>query len=515
MRMEAGLDTGPVAAVRALPIADDDTAGTLSEKLAALGAELLARDAAARSPAGRVDAGARRTTRAATLAPLLTKADGRLDFDQPARVGVGAGARRRSLAGRDRAARRRAAQAVRAARRRGARVGTRAAPGRGAAASARGAGRSPARERRDRVRRAAAARAAAPAGGGGARRPPRSPRARSSREPAQGRRPAAIAAPRRRRRQAASVRAAPVARARGARARRARRRLRQPRAVGGAGSRAGAVAGGSRRWRPSWSTACCAGAARLDRALERRSRRSGLDRLDPRVRIALRVGGVSDPVPRSRAGLRGRRRRGRGVQADRRAAASPGFANALLRRLARQGEPPLPDAAADPAGYLVAAAGLPAWLAALLLAELPGAEALAFAASIADAAAGHAAREHRPRVDARRAGWRGWPRSGRAPRSPPSEIAPDALDARRARRARDDARAGARGCSRSQTRARRSSPSCAARRPASGSSTPAPGSAARPRTCWRWPAISARVDARRHRARQAGRRRARRCGGWA
>jgi len=42
MRMEAGLDTGPVAATRALPIADDDTAGTLSGKLAGLGAALLA-----------------------------------------------------------------------------------------------------------------------------------------------------------------------------------------------------------------------------------------------------------------------------------------------------------------------------------------------------------------------------------------------------------------------------------------------------------------------------------------
>ena len=47
-----------------------------------------------------------------------------------------------------------------------------------------------------------------------------------------------------------------------------------------------------------------------------------------------------------------------------------GFANALLRRLARDGEPPLPDAAVDPGGYL-AAIGLPDWLARLLLAELP------------------------------------------------------------------------------------------------------------------------------------------------
>src|SRR5882724_9306951 len=42
MRMEAGLDTGPVAAVAETAIADDDTTGSLSERLARLGAELLA-----------------------------------------------------------------------------------------------------------------------------------------------------------------------------------------------------------------------------------------------------------------------------------------------------------------------------------------------------------------------------------------------------------------------------------------------------------------------------------------
>jgi methionyl-tRNA formyltransferase len=84
MRMEAGLDTGPVAAMRALPIADDDTAGTLSEKLAEIGARLLVETLPAIAE-GRValtpqdDAGA-------TLAPLLTKADGHLTFDRPARV---------------------------------------------------------------------------------------------------------------------------------------------------------------------------------------------------------------------------------------------------------------------------------------------------------------------------------------------------------------------------------------------------------------------------------------------
>jgi len=84
MRMEAGLDTGPVAAMRALPIADDDTGGTLSEKLAELGARLLVETLPAIADGSvtltpQDDAGA-------TLAPLLTKADGHLTFDRPARV---------------------------------------------------------------------------------------------------------------------------------------------------------------------------------------------------------------------------------------------------------------------------------------------------------------------------------------------------------------------------------------------------------------------------------------------
>jgi methionyl-tRNA formyltransferase len=41
MRMEAGLDTGPVLLERALPIAPDDTTGSLTEKLSRLGAEAI------------------------------------------------------------------------------------------------------------------------------------------------------------------------------------------------------------------------------------------------------------------------------------------------------------------------------------------------------------------------------------------------------------------------------------------------------------------------------------------
>jgi methionyl-tRNA formyltransferase len=84
MRMEAGLDTGPVGATRRVAIALDDTTGTLSEKLAALGAELLG-ETLPEIVAGRIDFAVQDHT-AATLAPLLTKADGRLDFDRPARL---------------------------------------------------------------------------------------------------------------------------------------------------------------------------------------------------------------------------------------------------------------------------------------------------------------------------------------------------------------------------------------------------------------------------------------------
>jgi len=116
--------------------------------------------------------------------------------------------------------------------------------------------------------------------------------------------------------------------------------------------------------------------ARIDRALDAYAR-SGTAALEPAVRIALRVAAyqilfldripdyaaVSDAVEACKSAG------GRGVA---------GFANALLRRLGREGEPPLPDAAAAPAAYLEAAIGFPGWLARLALDELPAADALAF-----------------------------------------------------------------------------------------------------------------------------------------
>jgi methionyl-tRNA formyltransferase len=82
MQMEAGLDTGPVAACDRTPIRDDDTAGTLAERLAGLGANLLARMLPLIEE-GQVTLTAQDHARA-TLAPILKKEDGLLDFSASA-----------------------------------------------------------------------------------------------------------------------------------------------------------------------------------------------------------------------------------------------------------------------------------------------------------------------------------------------------------------------------------------------------------------------------------------------
>jgi methionyl-tRNA formyltransferase len=84
MRMEEGLDTGPVAACCEEPIAETDTAGTLAEQLSQLGADLLVRTLP-RIADGSV-ALQPQDHSAATLAPLLKKEDGILDFAAPARL---------------------------------------------------------------------------------------------------------------------------------------------------------------------------------------------------------------------------------------------------------------------------------------------------------------------------------------------------------------------------------------------------------------------------------------------
>lgn len=78
MRMEAGLDTGPVYAVRTLPVGEH-TAGSLHDALALLGAQALA-ETLPNIAAGQLTAVPQDNTKA-THAAKLTKADGRIDFD--------------------------------------------------------------------------------------------------------------------------------------------------------------------------------------------------------------------------------------------------------------------------------------------------------------------------------------------------------------------------------------------------------------------------------------------------
>jgi methionyl-tRNA formyltransferase len=78
MRMDEGLDTGDLLLQRACAIAPDDTAGALGERLAALGAEALV-EALPALAAGRL-APVRQDPRAVTLAPIIDKEHGRLDF---------------------------------------------------------------------------------------------------------------------------------------------------------------------------------------------------------------------------------------------------------------------------------------------------------------------------------------------------------------------------------------------------------------------------------------------------
>ncbi len=82
MMMDPGVDTGPILSQRAIPILPDDTAGTLGERLAELGAALLL-DTLPDYLSGNLRPQPQDESRA-TLAPVLTKADGALDFTQPA-----------------------------------------------------------------------------------------------------------------------------------------------------------------------------------------------------------------------------------------------------------------------------------------------------------------------------------------------------------------------------------------------------------------------------------------------
>jgi methionyl-tRNA formyltransferase len=78
MRLEAGLDTGPVCLEQAEPIHPDDTYGTLAARLEALAGTLLARALEDRPPFVAQDESR------ATYAEKITAADRTLDLDRPA-----------------------------------------------------------------------------------------------------------------------------------------------------------------------------------------------------------------------------------------------------------------------------------------------------------------------------------------------------------------------------------------------------------------------------------------------
>jgi methionyl-tRNA formyltransferase len=80
MQMDVGLDTGPMLSKRSLPVARDDTAGSLFEKLSTLGADLLIETlpdylSGKLMPTPQPEEGV-------TFAPMLKKEEGRLDFTQ-------------------------------------------------------------------------------------------------------------------------------------------------------------------------------------------------------------------------------------------------------------------------------------------------------------------------------------------------------------------------------------------------------------------------------------------------
>lgn len=82
MKMDPGVDTGPILSQRALPIAPDDTGGSLFEKMALLGAELLL-ETLPRYLSGEL-VPRPQPEEGATYAPILKKEDGLLDFTKPA-----------------------------------------------------------------------------------------------------------------------------------------------------------------------------------------------------------------------------------------------------------------------------------------------------------------------------------------------------------------------------------------------------------------------------------------------
>lgn len=84
MLIDAGVDTGPMLLKRGIPISDDDTTGTLTPKLAALGARTLL-EVLPRWIAGEITPEPQDEERA-THTHMLRKEDGAIDWQRPAAV---------------------------------------------------------------------------------------------------------------------------------------------------------------------------------------------------------------------------------------------------------------------------------------------------------------------------------------------------------------------------------------------------------------------------------------------
>ncbi|RJP55751.1 MAG: methionyl-tRNA formyltransferase [Anaerolineaceae bacterium] len=82
MKMDAGLDTGPMLAKRSIRLKPEDTAGSVFQTLSTLGADLLI-ETLPGYIAGKI-APQPQPKEGATYAPMLKKEDGLLDFTKPA-----------------------------------------------------------------------------------------------------------------------------------------------------------------------------------------------------------------------------------------------------------------------------------------------------------------------------------------------------------------------------------------------------------------------------------------------
>jgi methionyl-tRNA formyltransferase len=82
MKMDQGLDTGPILSQQRIPILPDEMGGQLTSRLSTLGSELLL-DTIPKYIAGNIHLSEQDQSKA-TLAPMLKKEDGLLDFYKPA-----------------------------------------------------------------------------------------------------------------------------------------------------------------------------------------------------------------------------------------------------------------------------------------------------------------------------------------------------------------------------------------------------------------------------------------------